>query len=726
MNAATLAMALEYVGRGWSVFPLRPRTKRPATPHGFKDATRDTRMVRNWFDNDAGFNIGIATGAPSGVFAIDVDPRHAGDETLGALERRFGRLPETPRALTGGADGGQHILFCQPEGVKLAGSLGDGVEVKSDGGYIVAAPSVHPDSGRVYRWDVGALPSETPIAVAPAWLLDALGKDARPPLQPIDGADAADTVLGRAFELAGLLGDPLPGGKRIVLCPWADGHSDGRGRGADSSTVILPPTTPAKWGAFRCLHAHCAGKRFEDVMAVFPIDVAREARTKYRRLDGGTPAPAADTPELRPGPSANSAPSAKRVWTPAQRIAVWRKDGALVHEPTGLATLDDLTGGGPVYGSRWYVLGAPDAGKTGLVAQLADTWSRHGVVVGMLAIDEEPDDITTRFAQRAGISRGQCETRDEHTLAELEGALAPCDRVRLFDSEWTIEEAAADLAAEAARLGENRIALFVDSIQTATCDAVRTATRADRELTERSAVTANVRALRSVATRHRLIAVATSEMNRGAYRTVASADEQSDMVGAKESGAIEYSARVMLSLRNAPGGANVIAVRIPKNKHGPSSIGADAFYLTMDRGLQTLAIADAPPAKAGNEEARTAKGKKQIAADAAKLALLLLDFPGGIGVNQARSQLKSRHGSFSKDRLGPAIVKLGDGIAPRSTDPGKASPMFLLGRGVPEDVLAELSSEQRERVASSEPGTITQPRKARKRARKKPSPGSHP
>ena len=280
--SAAVDFAEAYVARGWAVFPLRPRSKAPATPHGFKDASRDPGQVQRWFGAGSTYNIGIATGATSKFFAVDVDPRHAGDETLGALERVHGTLPQTVRSVTGG--GGQHILYRQPEGVKLASALGDGVEIKTDGGYIVAPPSVHPDTEKTYAWDLGALPSETPIAEAPGWMLEALTRRDRPPLHPVDGADAADTVIGHAFELAGMLGRPLPGGKRAVRCPWSHEHSDDRGRGIDSSTCILPPTTPARWGAFRCQHAHCASRRFDDVMGALPPGHVRAAREKYRQV----------------------------------------------------------------------------------------------------------------------------------------------------------------------------------------------------------------------------------------------------------------------------------------------------------------------------------------------------------------------------------------------------------------------------------------------------------
>ncbi len=200
-----------------------------------------------------------------------------------------------------------------------------------------------------------------------------------------------------------------------------------------------------------------------------------------------------------------------------------RKNGPLVHEPTGIEALDEVTDGGPVYGSRWGVAGAPDAGKTALAMQVADVYARRGIAVGVLAVDEEPSDITMRLMQRAGWSRGDCERREHRMLVAMEASTVAELPIRMYDATWTIDRAAADLAAWARQRGDRRAALFVDSIQTVTCDAEASMTSL------REAVTARMHALRRAAEKHQLIAITTSEMARGAYRSEDAAEAANDL-----------------------------------------------------------------------------------------------------------------------------------------------------------------------------------------------------
>jgi hypothetical protein len=118
-------------------------------PRGLLDATTDFAQIDRWWGAGVPYNIGIRTGEESGIVVVDVDPRHSGDKTLSDLERRFGALPPTWRFLTGG--GGEHIVFRHP-GYRVqngAGSLGDGIDVRADGGFIVGPASRH-ISGRLY------------------------------------------------------------------------------------------------------------------------------------------------------------------------------------------------------------------------------------------------------------------------------------------------------------------------------------------------------------------------------------------------------------------------------------------------------------------------------------------------------------------------------------------------------------------------------------------------
>ncbi len=142
----------------------------------WKDLTSpaDAATTANWWRWWPRAGVGIKTGAVSGNFVVDVDPRHGGDGSLRALEAEHGPLPaDTLRVATGG--GGEHIYLAHPGGEirNDAGSrLGEGLDVRGDGGQVAAPPTLHA-SGRRYRW------TNWPggLAEAPDWLVAAL----RPP-----------------------------------------------------------------------------------------------------------------------------------------------------------------------------------------------------------------------------------------------------------------------------------------------------------------------------------------------------------------------------------------------------------------------------------------------------------------------------------------------------------------------------------------------------------------
>jgi putative DNA primase/helicase len=178
MNAH-LEAALQYAERGWAVFPLVPRKKIPLTPNGFKDASTDPKQIRRWWKQHSQANVGIATGA-SKLTVIDGDVKHGHDpvDSLMKLVNGANRLPETLRAAT--PSGGWHLYFKAPEGVEIRNSaekkLGPGLDVRGDGGYVVAPPSVVDDDpakgvvGGAYWWINGA---DEPMAALPEWLASA-------------------------------------------------------------------------------------------------------------------------------------------------------------------------------------------------------------------------------------------------------------------------------------------------------------------------------------------------------------------------------------------------------------------------------------------------------------------------------------------------------------------------------------------------------------------------
>jgi predicted P-loop ATPase len=167
--------ALQLAKRGIPVFPLKPRDKAPATTHGFKDATTDADQISGWWRRQPDQNVGIATGETSGVWVLDVDGAE-GEATLKRLIDEHGELPKTVESITGK---GRHLFFKLPENAVITSSaakLGPGLDTRSNGGYVVVPPSVHP-SGRRYEWSVD---SARDFAEAPEWLVTLLTERPQP------------------------------------------------------------------------------------------------------------------------------------------------------------------------------------------------------------------------------------------------------------------------------------------------------------------------------------------------------------------------------------------------------------------------------------------------------------------------------------------------------------------------------------------------------------------
>jgi Bifunctional DNA primase/polymerase, N-terminal len=233
---ALLTAALSYARRGWAVLPLHsvgasgcscrqgvgcpdagkhPRFDRVTIANGLSDATVETSIISKWWRRWPAANIGIATGAASGFFVLDVDPRHGGDDALADLERLHGALPDTVASLTG--RNGRHLLFMHPGStISNKAGIAPGLDVRGDGGYIVAPPST---TAGPYVWEVSQHPDDVPLAPAPAWLLDLLtgrrGRLRRDETPLTITAGTRNTTLAR---FAGLL-------RRYGLCEAAVGES---------------------------------------------------------------------------------------------------------------------------------------------------------------------------------------------------------------------------------------------------------------------------------------------------------------------------------------------------------------------------------------------------------------------------------------------------------------------------------------------------------------------
>jgi len=166
LNSA-LDFALRYARLGFHVFPLhsmldgrctcagecgRNAAKHPRVRGGFKAATTDARQIETWWRKWPDANVAIATGSISGIVVIDIDGTQ-GLSTLQEIVNKHGPLPRTAMVRTAR---GWHLYFRMPPGIAISCSAGDGLDVRGDGGYAVAPPSVHA-AGHVYQWGSDAV-----------------------------------------------------------------------------------------------------------------------------------------------------------------------------------------------------------------------------------------------------------------------------------------------------------------------------------------------------------------------------------------------------------------------------------------------------------------------------------------------------------------------------------------------------------------------------------------
>lgn len=228
-----LEYALAYAALGWSVVPVRPGEKMPAVAWAkFQTLPARESDIRSWFDADPRMGIGLVQGRNASSMVLDFDGE-LGHETLRRLEARG--LPQSVRAYTPG--GGVHVYLRHPgRPIATRKNVLPGMDVRGDGGFVVAPPSRHANGGE-YVWDVDCHPEDVPLADCPEWLLPAL----EAPLEgaahlaevtrsagPLglqgtvtDGREAymRDTVLAVVSDLYRRLGR-LPSPEQVIEVGW--------------------------------------------------------------------------------------------------------------------------------------------------------------------------------------------------------------------------------------------------------------------------------------------------------------------------------------------------------------------------------------------------------------------------------------------------------------------------------------------------------------------------
>jgi hypothetical protein len=160
--------ALEYASDfALFVFPCDPRNKRPLVSRGLHEATRDTETITRWWTQWPMAQIAVATGAKSGIVVLDVDTKGevSGFEALAKLRAQEDLPADAMSVRT--PSGGRHYWFAWDKDRPLANSasaIGKGLDVRGEGGYVIAPPSLK-GLAQPYTWD-----PRGPLYLPPEWM----------------------------------------------------------------------------------------------------------------------------------------------------------------------------------------------------------------------------------------------------------------------------------------------------------------------------------------------------------------------------------------------------------------------------------------------------------------------------------------------------------------------------------------------------------------------------
>lgn len=186
-------------GRGDCASPA----KHPRVAGGLTSASTEAGQIERWWCQWPTANVAVRTGATSGLVVVDVDPRHGGARSLEALVAEYGEVQGAGRVATGG--GGWHLYLAHPGGrvPNDAGRrLGRGLDIRGDGGYVLAPPSRHA-SGSNYHW----LCRSPDLVVPPPWLARRMVEPAPQPHRDTGSAEVLPQGRSAAWAAAALRGE---------------------------------------------------------------------------------------------------------------------------------------------------------------------------------------------------------------------------------------------------------------------------------------------------------------------------------------------------------------------------------------------------------------------------------------------------------------------------------------------------------------------------------------
>ncbi|MGB3954813.1 MAG: bifunctional DNA primase/polymerase [Brooklawnia sp.] len=202
-NLAAAARSL--AAAGVPLFPCEAGGKRPLTRRGFLDASSDPGQVAAWWSRTPDANIGLPTGARSGVVVVDVDVHGPVDGRTAWRRASEAGLVDGAGLLVRTPTGGAHAYFPTTSGTEQRSwqAASAGVDFRGDGGYIIAPPSRRTIDGTLRRYEITDLAAHSIGPINAARLRDFLDPRPAPPPRNGDGATATVDAERLAAWVAG-------------------------------------------------------------------------------------------------------------------------------------------------------------------------------------------------------------------------------------------------------------------------------------------------------------------------------------------------------------------------------------------------------------------------------------------------------------------------------------------------------------------------------------------
>lgn len=614
------AAALAYAARGWHVFPAwwpiqtgcacgrgedcpRPG-KHPLArlaPNGLLDATSDATVVGGWWRQYPRANVAIRCGAESGLIVLDVDAYKTGLDSLDALEASNGKLPYSLRARTGSGGGSVHILLQHPrDGRRISsnssGKLGPGLDVKADGGYIIAAPSLHSSGGR-YEW---VDEDDSRLEPAPAWFLQLLGQSSSHPTDPIHtGIELderrAEPLCARLFERAAARVNAGSARHDTAVWLWTQMKDN-----------AVPLDVARRWAdPFLDLCREAGAQRSvtdHELRSVIGWAYAQPRRDPWPST----------AQSLSPEPAEPGAESAAFPWIDLEEFRAELRTIIATRAPTGIPSLDHALKGGLPGGVVVTFVGHPGSCKSALAIQIGLQRARtNGGRLYLYAPDQGAMQPLTRLADVFGDIAA-----DDEAFRRFLDEVGPIIRVADERESGVTMEAFRDAVIQAG----DAAAVLVDTPQTVS-------TKQDEE-GERARINCAMDVSRQIAAKLLIPVFCPSHANRAATAAKRKEDRMHPRSAALGSAGVEHRSQVLAYMEKVDrkDGQTEVEVTITK------ALGATGgmFRMVLDPLRWTLHEIDRGAAEDEERDEAETQRRHLLAAAAEKIRKVLKTNPEGL------------------------------------------------------------------------------------------------